>query len=136
MRYIRYASIAIFGLALVLIALANRNMVTLRVLPDELAGFAALNPTYDLPLFVVIFGGIAFGLIVGFIWEWIKLTRPCPQSVSRSAASPRPRMSLPPWREARPMWALCSSRPHPAACRCPPRARLRSACRPAWPRWR
>ena len=72
MRYIRYASIAIFGLALVLIALANRNMVTLRVLPDELAGFAALNPTYELPLFVVIFGGIALGLIVGFIWEWIR----------------------------------------------------------------
>jgi hypothetical protein len=72
MRYIRYASIAIFGLALVLIALANRGMVTLRVLPDELAGFAALNPTYDLPLFVVIFGGILAGLVLGFIWEWIR----------------------------------------------------------------
>lgn len=72
MKYIRYASIATFALALVLIALANRGMVTLRVLPDELAGFAALNPTYDLPLFVVIFGAIAFGLIVGFIWEWIR----------------------------------------------------------------
>jgi len=72
MRYVRYASIAIFGLALVLIALANRGMVTLRVLPDELAGFAALNPTYDLPLFVVIFGGILAGLVLGFIWEWIR----------------------------------------------------------------
>jgi len=72
MRYIRYASIAIFGLALVLIALANRGMVTLRVLPDELAGFAALNPTYEMPLFVVIFGGILAGLILGFIWEWIR----------------------------------------------------------------
>jgi len=72
MRYIRYASIAIFGLALVLIALANRGMVTLRVLPDELAGFAALNPTYDMPLFVVIFGGILAGLVLGFIWEWIR----------------------------------------------------------------
>ncbi|MDZ7710948.1 MAG: lipopolysaccharide assembly protein LapA domain-containing protein [Roseovarius sp.] len=72
MKYIRYASIAIFALALVLIALANRGMVTLRILPDELAGFAALNPTYDLPLFVVIFGGILAGLILGFIWEWIR----------------------------------------------------------------
>ena len=26
----------------------------------------------ELPLFVVIFGGIALGLIVGFIWEWIR----------------------------------------------------------------
>jgi len=72
MRYIRYASIAIFAIALVLIALANRAPVTLRVLPDELAGLAALNPTYDLPLFLVIFIGILAGLIVGFIWEWIR----------------------------------------------------------------
>ncbi|WP_317055397.1 DUF1049 domain-containing protein [Roseovarius rhodophyticola] len=72
MRYIRYASIATFGLALVLIALANRQMVELQVLPNELAGLAALNPTYQVPLFVVIFGGILAGLIVGFIWEWIR----------------------------------------------------------------
>lgn len=72
MRYIRYASIAIFAIALVLIALANRAPVTLRVLPDELAGLAALNPTYNLPLFLVIFIGILAGLIVGFIWEWIR----------------------------------------------------------------
>lgn len=72
MRYIRYASIAIFALALVLIALANRDFVSLRILPDELAGFAALNPTYDLPLYLVIYGGILIGLIVGFVWEWIR----------------------------------------------------------------
>ncbi|MFO7757505.1 MAG: lipopolysaccharide assembly protein LapA domain-containing protein [Roseovarius sp.] len=72
MRYIRYTSIAIFALALVLIALANRDFVSLRILPDELAGFAALNPTYDVPLYLVIYGGILIGLIVGFIWEWIR----------------------------------------------------------------
>ncbi|MBU3261752.1 MULTISPECIES: LapA family protein [Roseovarius] len=72
MRYIRYASIAIFALALILIALANRNMVQVRVLPDELSGLAALNPSYEVPLFVVIFGGILFGLVVGLIWEWIR----------------------------------------------------------------
>ena len=72
MRYIRYASIAIFAVALILIALANRNMVQVKVLPDELSGLAALNPSYELPLFVVIFGGILLGLIVGLIWEWIR----------------------------------------------------------------
>lgn len=72
MRYIRYASIAIFALALILIALANRNIVQVRVLPDELSELAALNPSYELPLFVVIFGGILLGLIVGLIWEWIR----------------------------------------------------------------
>ncbi|RBI75816.1 DUF1049 domain-containing protein [Roseovarius sp. TE539] len=72
MRYVRYACIAVFGLALILIALANRGMVTIRVLPDELSGLAALNPTYDIPLFVVMFGGVLAGLILGFIWEWIR----------------------------------------------------------------
>ena len=72
MRYIRYASIAVFALALILIALGNRNMVKVKVLPDELSGLAALNPSYELPLFVVIFGGILLGLIIGLIWEWIR----------------------------------------------------------------
>lgn len=81
MRYIRYASIAIFAIALVLIALANRAPVTLRVLPDEMAGLAALNPTYEMPLFLVIFIGILGGLIVGFVWEWIR------EAGERSAAA-------------------------------------------------
>lgn len=72
MRYVRYASIAIFAVALILIALANRQMVSLRLWPDQLAGMAATNPSYDVPLFVVLFGGVLAGLIVGFIWEWIR----------------------------------------------------------------
>lgn len=72
MRYLRYACIAIFALALIVIALANYETVTLKIWPDGLAGLAFYNPSYDLPLFVVIFGGILIGLIVGFIWEWIR----------------------------------------------------------------
>ena len=26
----------------------------------------------NLPLFVVIFGGVGVGLLVGFLWEWIR----------------------------------------------------------------
>ncbi|SEK43523.1 LapA family protein [Roseovarius nanhaiticus] len=72
MRYIRYASIAIFALALILIALANRVYVPVRLVPDELSGFTALNPAHEVPLFVVIFGAILAGLVLGFIWEWIR----------------------------------------------------------------
>ncbi|KRS16671.1 lipopolysaccharide assembly protein LapA domain-containing protein [Roseovarius indicus] len=72
MRYIRYASIAIFAIALILIALANREFVTVQVLPTEIAHLAALNPAYDMPLFLVMFGGVLAGLIIGFIWEWIR----------------------------------------------------------------
>lgn len=72
MRYIRYASIAIFAVALILVALANRSMVTIKILPEELADLAALNPSYDVPLFIVMFAGVLAGLVIGFIWEWIR----------------------------------------------------------------
>jgi uncharacterized integral membrane protein len=72
MRYIRYACIALFAVALISVALANRSIVTLKVLPNELAGLFAVNPTINLPLFVVIFGGIIAGVMVGFVWEWFR----------------------------------------------------------------
>lgn len=72
MRYIRYVCIAIFAVALIAVALANRSFVTLKVLPDEVAGLFAVNPSIDMPLFVVIFGGIIAGLLVGFVWEWFR----------------------------------------------------------------
>lgn len=72
MRYIRYASIAIFAVALIVIALANRELVTVQILPPELAVMAASNPSYEVPLFLVMFLGVLAGLVVGFIWEWIR----------------------------------------------------------------
>ena len=72
MRYIRYACIALFAVALIAVALANRSIVTLKVLPNELAGLFAVNPSINLPLFVVIFGGIIAGVMVGFVWEWFR----------------------------------------------------------------
>ena len=72
MRYIRYACIAIFAVALIAVALANRTFVTLKLLPDEIAGWFAVKPSISLPLFAVIFGGIIAGLLVGFVWEWFR----------------------------------------------------------------
>jgi len=55
--------------------LANRNMVTLNSLPEGLqaipgAGF--LSHSMELPLYVVIFIGIAVGLLIGFVWEYLR----------------------------------------------------------------
>lgn len=72
MRYIRYFCIAIFAIALVAIALANRNMVEVRLLPEEVAGMFAVAPSAELPLFIIIYGGILAGLLVGFVWEWMR----------------------------------------------------------------
>ena len=72
MRYIRYACIAVFGIALITVALANRGMVQIQLLPDELAGLFAVSPKIELPLFLIIYGGILVGLLVGFVWEWMR----------------------------------------------------------------
>jgi uncharacterized integral membrane protein len=72
MRYVRYLCIAIFAMALISVALANRGLVSLQVLPTELSGLFAVNPTVELPLFAVILGSILMGLLVGFVWEWIR----------------------------------------------------------------
>ena len=72
MRYVRYLCIAIFAIALVAVALANREIVALKVLPVEISGFFALNPSVQLPLFIVILGSVLLGLLLGFFWEWIR----------------------------------------------------------------
>lgn len=72
MRYIRYAFLIMLAVALITVAMANRAAVTLHLLPEELAGFSPLLNTLELPLFVIIFGGIVAGLLIGFVWEWFR----------------------------------------------------------------
>lgn len=72
MRYIRYAILASIALVLIIVAMANRGVVTVQALPLELAQIAGLNVSYEIPLFVVIFAGILGGLVLGFVWEWIR----------------------------------------------------------------
>ena len=72
MKYIRYLILAAIGVALIAVALANRAMVTLTLLPEGLADVVGLNATVDLPLFAVIFAGVVAGVIIGFIWEWLR----------------------------------------------------------------
>ena len=62
MRYVRYLCIA----------LANRGIVSLQVLPAEVSGLFAVNPSIELPLFIVILGSVLAGLLIGFVWEWIR----------------------------------------------------------------
>ena len=72
MRYVRYVFMAVVGLSLILVALANRGMVTIKLLPEEMAAYLGQPLSYELPLFVVIFGGIIVGLLIGFVWEWLR----------------------------------------------------------------
>ncbi|MBW6418614.1 lipopolysaccharide assembly LapA domain-containing protein [Celeribacter sp. PS-C1] len=81
MRYIRYAFLAALAVVLVTVAIANRDMVTLNLLPADLAVLSGVSLSISLPLFVVIFGAIVAGLLIGFVWEWMR------EYKHRSAAS-------------------------------------------------
>jgi membrane protein implicated in regulation of membrane protease activity len=72
MRYIRYLFLAVIGIALIIVALANRGMVMLKLAPDALAAPFGLTGSVTLPLFLVIFVGIVAGLLIGFVWEWMR----------------------------------------------------------------
>ncbi len=72
MKTIRYAFWAVVGLCLILVGLANRGMVTLRAMPEPMAELLGMSPDISLPLFVVIFLGVAAGLLIGFLWEWVR----------------------------------------------------------------
>ena len=72
MKYIRYLFLLCLAVVLIAVALANRGAVELKLLPDGLARVAGIDPGTSLPLFVVIFGGVVAGLLIGFVWEWLR----------------------------------------------------------------
>ncbi|MGI9367245.1 MAG: lipopolysaccharide assembly protein LapA domain-containing protein [Ruegeria sp.] len=72
MRYLRYAFLAVLGIILISVSLANLEPVQLKLAPDALAELLAFNFAVSLPLFVVVLGSVVVGLIIGFIWEWLR----------------------------------------------------------------
>lgn len=84
-RMLRYSFLALLVIVLVTLALANRDPVTLEALPANLAAFAGVEWQISLPLYVVIFGSIVAGVLIGFVWEWLR------EHKHRAAASTKAR---------------------------------------------
>ncbi|UWQ17628.1 LapA family protein [Jannaschia sp. M317] len=72
MSFIRYLFLGLLAFVLIVLALANRSVVTLRLLPEDLGLSLGYGQGVTLPLFVVIFLAIALGLLIGFVWEWLR----------------------------------------------------------------
>jgi membrane protein implicated in regulation of membrane protease activity len=72
MKTIRIGFWLVVALVLVAVGLSNREIVTLHLMPAALAGAVGMRSHIDLPLFLVIFAGVASGLFVGFVWEWLR----------------------------------------------------------------
>jgi uncharacterized integral membrane protein len=71
-RLLRLVFLGLMGLCLLVLALANRAPVELRLLPGDLAALTGLTWAVELPLFLVIFAGIIAGVLIGFVWEWFR----------------------------------------------------------------
>jgi len=71
-RYLRYIFLLAVAFCLLIVALANRDPVAIQLFPEELATYMGKPPSYELPLYVIIFGGIVLGLLIGFVWEWFR----------------------------------------------------------------
>jgi len=75
MRFIRYVIWVLIAILLVTLALANREPVTLRLMPEDIAAvlrYPEVLNSVTVPLFVVIFAGIVLGVLLGFVAEWLR----------------------------------------------------------------
>ncbi len=72
MRYIRYSILAILGIMLITVAVANRSPLTLRLLPEEMSGLLGFSWQITLPTFIILLIAVCFGVVLGFVWEWIR----------------------------------------------------------------
>lgn len=71
-RALRYFVLALLMIALLTVALANRALVTVHFLPDDMAALLGLTAAMDMPVFLLLFAGVVLGLLIGFVWEWLR----------------------------------------------------------------
>ncbi len=72
MKILRLLVLVLIAAVLVVVAVANRTPVTVHALPPEAGDFLGLSWTAQLPLFLLILGGILVGIALGFVWEWAR----------------------------------------------------------------
>jgi len=70
MRTIKLILLALILIAVVMLALANRQTVTLNLLPEGLSGILPMSR--EVPLYLVSLVSIAVGLLLGYILEWLR----------------------------------------------------------------
>lgn len=72
MRVIRLAFVILLAVILIGLALANRQFVTVGLFPAQFGQYLGGSWSLTLPAFVVIFLAILFGVLIGFVWEWLR----------------------------------------------------------------
>lgn len=72
MRYLRMLFVVVLAVALITLALANRQIVDVSLLPAQVGQY--LNGTWSarMPLFLVIMLSLLVGMVLGLVWEWMR----------------------------------------------------------------
>ena len=71
LRAINYIFYGIVATVLIFIALANREIIRISLVPEEFS-FIGYNFQLNTPIFFIFFAGFTFGIMVGFILEWMR----------------------------------------------------------------
>lgn len=72
LRIIKIAFLCLVALALVLLLFSNNEMITVRFLPDNLAEVLQVQNAYTVPLNLFVPAILVLGIVVGFVWEWLR----------------------------------------------------------------
>lgn len=84
MRIIRMLLVALLALLLIVVALANRGIVTVRAFPANIDAWVGGNWSVSMPLFLVIFLSMLFGMLLGLISEWQRESQMRAESARRA----------------------------------------------------
>ncbi|WP_134726594.1 LapA family protein [Paracoccus luteus] len=72
MRLIRMLFFVLLAVALFLVAMANRGVVTVRLFPGQFDQYLGGTWSARMPLFLVILAALLAGMVLGLIWEWLR----------------------------------------------------------------
>ena len=72
MRIIRYFVLSVIALLLITVAIANRGVLTIRLLPEELAGLFGYSWEITLPAFVILLAAVLVGVLLGYVFEYVR----------------------------------------------------------------
>ena len=72
LRFIKLTIMTVFMIGIVLVALANRELVTIKLLPGPIDEIVGMTQSVTLPLFIILIAAVLVGLLLGYVIEWVR----------------------------------------------------------------
>ena len=85
MRYLRMLFVAVLAIALLTVALANRQIVEVGLFPGHFGAYLGGTWSARMPLFLVILLSLLIGMLLGLVWEWLREAQLRQESARRAA---------------------------------------------------